>query len=70
MNSNKIELGAVNYLEELVFHHTLLHSHINKNDKEPSWDGFIYVYEDASFSNDKLEYTLNGHCRKLRLVFK
>lgn len=39
-----IEKLAVNKLEDLISQTELLDPSINRDDKEPSWDGFIYAY--------------------------
>jgi hypothetical protein len=45
MNSIKIEMGAILSLKFTILKHRLMHDYINSNDKEPSWDGFIYLYK-------------------------
>lgn len=45
MNSIKIEMGAILSLKTIILKHALIHDYINDNDKEPSWDGFIYLYK-------------------------
>uniref|UniRef100_UPI0040574E31 hypothetical protein n=1 Tax=Acetatifactor sp. TaxID=1872090 RepID=UPI0040574E31 len=45
MNSLKIEIGAILSVKNIIFKHPLMHDYINDNDKEPSWDGFIYLYK-------------------------
>ena len=45
MNSIKIEMGAVLALKNVIQLNDLMKEYINDNDKEPSWDGFIYLYK-------------------------
>lgn len=41
-----VETLAVSAVDEVIAQTNLLKSSIPKNDKEPSWDGFIYAYKD------------------------
>ena len=56
MNSHKIEMGAVLEVKQVVFRHELMADYINSNDKEPSWDGFIYIYKSEHFKVEEIEY--------------
>ena len=42
-----IELLAVNRIEELISGTGLLDPVISRDDREPSWDGFIYAYKNS-----------------------
>ena len=45
MNSKKIEMGAILKIKDIICYHDFMEEYINSNDKEPSWDGHIYVYK-------------------------
>ena len=53
MNSKKIEMGAILSLKQIILEHDLMDEYINDNDKEPSWDGSIYLHksEDLKVEN-------------------
>ena len=44
MNSLKIEMGAILAIKNIIQLSDRMKDYINDNDKEPSWDGFIYLY--------------------------
>ena len=44
MNSVKIEKGAVEELKRAIRLHDRMDELLNENDKGPSWDGDIYLY--------------------------
>lgn len=50
MNNNKIELTAVNRVEDAVISSNILEPYIDNNDKTPSWDGNIFVYESSDIN--------------------
>lgn len=56
MNSIKIEKIAILELRRLITLHQLMNDFIDENDKEPSWDGSIYIYNN---SNLKVENILH-----------
>lgn len=43
-NNETLGVGAV---ERLIARTDYLEAFINKNDKEPSWDGYIYAYHNT-----------------------
>uniref|UniRef100_UPI001106B1E8 DUF4365 domain-containing protein n=2 Tax=Anaerofustis TaxID=264995 RepID=UPI001106B1E8 len=45
LDKKTIETLSVNAVEESVVTSGLLDSYINENDKEPSWDGAVYIYK-------------------------
>lgn len=47
MNDRKIETIAVGEVNRLIDKHSLMDSTINQNDKIPSWDGEIFLYNNA-----------------------
>ena len=55
MNSIKIEMLSIDHLRLLIDKHLLLRQFINDNDKEPSWDGFIYTYKNQSLKVEDIE---------------
>lgn len=54
MNSKRIEEIAVHYVETIVLENPYLGKYLSTNDKEPSWDGNIYVYKDVSGSKESI----------------
>lgn len=48
MNPNQIELLAVNAVEDFFAKIERINPMIPLADKEPSWDGFLYLYPDDS----------------------
>ena len=61
MDSNTIELLAVEAVKKSIVLSDFLTPFIADNDKEPSWDGFIYIYNTI----DKKKTNLKGE-----LLFK
>ncbi|MBQ2982424.1 MAG: hypothetical protein IJD58_09950 [Lachnospiraceae bacterium] len=63
--NTKIEKRAINEIECLILDNDFLDSSINSMDKELSWDGYIYTYNDKTFSNksldDKIPIQVKGH---------
>lgn len=55
MTSDEIEKIAVNEIEEVILNADLLYPNINKGDKEPSFDGFVYAYRNNKKTKDCLE---------------
>ncbi|GMG67016.1 DUF4365 domain-containing protein [Tetragenococcus halophilus] len=49
MHSKQSEIFSIAHLEMELAETNYLEPEINKNDKEPSWDGFIYVNSDENF---------------------
>ena len=54
MDSSLIEKSAINYLIDELIVTKKLSPYISENDKEPSWDGNIYIYGEANFSKENL----------------
>lgn len=63
--NTKIEQRAIHFLETPIVENDYLYCQINSMDKELSWDGYIYVYNDTKFSNkthdDKIPIQVKGH---------
>lgn len=55
MVKKAIETLAVNAVRDSIVVCNLLDQFIPDNDKEPSWDGHIYIYEDKSKTKDRLK---------------
>ncbi len=58
MNSIKIEMGAILSLKLAIHRHNLMKDYINDNDKEPSWDGFIYLYKSDDLKVENIKYRI------------
>lgn len=56
LNSKSIETLSVNAVKNSIVTSEFLDQFIADNDKEPSWDGFVYIYGDKS----KKKSTLKG----------
>ena len=56
INSIKIELGAILALKNVIQIHDLMKDYINENDKEPSWDGYIYLYKSDDLKVENIKY--------------
>lgn len=56
MNSIKIEKQSVLSLKGIVTSHILMDDYINMNDKEPSWDGNIYLYSSNKLRAEDIRY--------------
>lgn len=54
MNSNRIESLAVNAVEDYFTKIERINPTIPVGDKEPSWDGFLYLYQDDSMKKETL----------------
>lgn len=54
MNPNQIELLAVNVVEDFFAKIERINPMIPLADKEPSWDGFLYLYLDDSMKKETL----------------
>ena len=54
MDSSLIEKSAINYLIDELIVTKKLSPYISENDKEPSWDGNIYIYGEENFSKENL----------------
>ena len=58
MNSIKIELGAILALKNTIQLNDLMKDYINDNDKEPSWDGHIYLYKSGNMKAEDIKYRI------------
>ena len=55
LDSKKIEILAVNAVKDSIVTTDFLDQYIAENDKEPSWDGFVYIYGDIRKTKDTLK---------------
>ena len=55
MDRKAIETLSVNAVRDSIVVSDYLDQFISDNDKEPSWDGFVYIYTDKSKKKDKLK---------------
>ena len=58
MNSLKIEKGAILALKDMIYLHNNMDDLINNNDKDPSWDGFIYLYTNEDLKVENIKYRI------------
>lgn len=54
MNSNKIEQIAVDVLNTEIDKYNLLDTYVHSKDREPSWDGHIYVFNNENMSVESM----------------
>ena len=55
MNKKAVETISVNAVRDSIVCSDFLDQYIPDNDKEPSWDGSVYIYTDKSKTKDKLK---------------
>lgn len=55
MDGNAIETISVNAVRDSIVVSDFLDQFIADNDKEPTWDGFVYIYNDKSKKKEKLK---------------
>lgn len=51
--STKTEHRAVNALEVIIDNHSTMEHQFNENDKEMSWDGYIWLYKNNNGDQSK-----------------
>lgn len=56
MNSIKIEKGAILALKRIICLHGKMNELLNEDDKEPSWDGDIFVYSNEDLKVENIIY--------------
>lgn len=56
MNSVKIEMGAVLAVKNIIQLNDFMKDYINDNDKEPSWDGHIYLYKSDDLKAENIRF--------------
>lgn len=55
LDSKAIETLSVNAVKNSIVMSEFLDQYITENDKEPSWDGFVYIYENRSKKKENLK---------------
>ncbi|MCD8099383.1 MAG: hypothetical protein LUE06_02220 [Oscillospiraceae bacterium] len=55
MDKKAIETLAINAVKDSIVTSDFLDQFIADNDKEPSWDGFVYIYKDKSKKKSELK---------------
>ncbi len=58
MNSVKIEKGAILALKRVIYLHGKMSELLNEDDKEPSWDGNIYIYSNEDLKSENIIYKI------------
>lgn len=56
MDKKDIESAAISEIKDSIMNCDILSPYISENDKEPSWDGFIYIYK----NKDKKKKNIQG----------
>ena len=54
MDSLQIEREAISKIQTRINLTKYLSSYLDNNDKTPSWDGFVYIYNNEKKSKDNL----------------
>lgn len=54
LDSIQIEKSAVMFLKQVILPHKRMNDFINDNDKEPSWDGMIYLYKEDAYKAEDI----------------
>lgn len=54
MHKKNIESAAISEVKDVILSCDILSPYISENDKEPSWDGFIYVYNDNNQTKNNI----------------
>lgn len=54
LDSIQIEKSAVTFLKQVILPHKRMNDFINDNDKEPSWDGMIYLYKEDAYKAEDI----------------
>ena len=52
----KIEDRAIGVLMDIINAHPTMDPHINRGDKDMSWDGFIRIFSDSETNSDKKNF--------------
>lgn len=59
LNAKAIETLSVNAVKDSIAMSDFLEPFIADNDKEPSWDGFVYIYENKSHRKENIKGRLS-----------
>lgn len=55
MDKKNIESAAISEIKDSILSCDILSPYISENDKEPSWDGFIYIYKDKDRKKENIK---------------
>ncbi|NDV97549.1 DUF4365 domain-containing protein [Dysgonomonas sp. 521] len=55
MDKKNIESAAISEVKDSILGCDILSPYISENDKEPSWDGFIYIYKDKGRKKENIQ---------------
>lgn len=55
MDKKNIESAAISEVKDSILCCDILSPYISENDKEPSWDGFIYIYKDKGRKKENIQ---------------
>lgn len=55
MDKKNIESAAISEVKDSILCCDILSPYISENDKEPSWDGFIYLYKDKGRKKENIQ---------------
>lgn len=55
MDKKNIESAAISEIKDSILGCDILSPYISENDKEPSWDGFIYIYKDKGRKKENIQ---------------
>lgn len=55
MDKKNIESAAISEIKDSILCCDILSPYISENDKEPSWDGFIYIYKDKGRKKENIQ---------------
>ncbi len=58
MNTIKIEKGAVEAIKRVIRLHDKMDELLEENDKGPSWDGDIYLYDNSDLKVEHIQYRI------------
>lgn len=64
MDRKAIETLSVNAVRDSIVVSDFLDQFIADNDKEPTWDGFVYIYSDKSKRKLKKKRPSTVFCRR------
>ena len=53
-DTKEIEEKALNYLKTFIEDSKVISQYINENDKEPCWDGHLYLYSEGGRNKEHL----------------
>lgn len=54
LDSIEIEKSAILFMKQIIIRHRRMDEYLNDNDKEPSWDGMIYLYDKDGYKAEDI----------------